>query len=49
MKHHKSKSFNTKFGSFIFGYNFKSFGIGLRLDTWGVSADFLFFWFCWER
>lgn len=45
----KSISFNTKFGSFIFGYSFKSFGIGVRIDTWGVSADFAWLWFGYER
>jgi hypothetical protein len=50
MKNHSSKSFNTtKFGSFIFGYNFKGFGIGIRFDSWGMSLDFGFLWFGWER
>lgn len=50
MIRHKSKSFTTnKFGSFIFGYNTKSFGLGVRFDSWGMSADFLIFWFGWER
>jgi hypothetical protein len=50
MKNHNSKSFNTnKFGSFIFGYNLKSFGIGFRIDAWGTAIDFGWLWFGWER
>lgn len=45
----KTKTLNTTVGSFYFGYTAKSFGLGFRIDTYGINADFLCFWFGYER
>lgn len=45
----KVKSISTRFGWFSVGGSWTIFGIGLRVDRYGISGDFLFFWFSWER
>lgn len=49
MKSRYSKNINTPLGSFIWGYSLKAFGLGFRIDVWGVTLDIAWFWFAWEK
>lgn len=49
MKLHKVKVIYTPIGCFVVGFNIKAFGLGIRIDSYGITLDVACFWFGWER
>lgn len=49
MKLYKTASISTPIGFFIVGFSLKSFGMGIRIDSYGITVDAFPFWFGWER
>jgi len=49
MKAYTTKVIHLPIGAFIFGFNLKSWGLGVRFEVYGVTIDFLCIWMAWER
>lgn len=49
MKLYKTASVKTPIGHFIIGFSLKSFGMGIRIDKFGITIDAFPLWVSWER